>query len=230
MKLFETLPANLLDSQDFLLGFEVEMVYSLDKISESELGNKLLKIHPNIIFGYDGTINTEGRLKNEQGREIKTPPLLPAESLSVLKQIFELVNQYGYTNASCGFHLNFSPIPEKLYQALDPFKFTINDLWTKIKTEFNRTGSRWCGPVWKPDHQTKVANKQSLFSLLQRDLVKPVLGKGADVNLINYFNENNMFRRIEVRAFGGEGYHTKFERITDYTNEIFKTFLDCCEV
>jgi hypothetical protein len=247
---------SLLTSKKFQLGFEVEMIYSNKRITQEQLKKELRQIHPNIIAGSDDSIRPDGRLNKEDkpkkerywdswygewrytdsygscehAMEIKTPPLLPKQSLEVLEKVFALVNKYGYTNSSCGFHLNFSPIPERLYQALDPFAFTTDSLWSRIKKDFGRANSQWCRKVWVKNSRIDLS-KLALFGyLMGRNLpgTRPNVGKSADVNFNHYWGSKTS-RRIEIRAFGGEGYHKKFDLIKKYADDILKTFLKNCE-
>ncbi len=235
------IPKNLFKSRKFLIGFEVEMIFDANKISPNKLKEALTKIHNRITWENDGSIDPDGRMDDnydyddenyddyadEKTLEIQTPPLYPHQSFNVLKEVFALVKKYGYTNETCGFHLNISPTNEKLYKSLNPFKFTLNNLWEKIKEDFGRLDNDYCNSVF-PELDSPDLQKLFLTLVRSEGNMNVFHWKDADVNFEHYDNRNKAARRIEIRAFGGEGYHKKMGLIRGYAEKIMKTFIKSC--
>lgn len=213
----------LIRGKDFLLAFEVEFVYNAELIDAVKMQRKLSRMQRGTIVGRDGSINMSHRFRLEATAEIKTPPLPPFEALRLLKKVFDFVKQYGYTNSSCGLHLNFSPVSDELYYSLNPFTFTAEPIWEEITKEFRREGNNYCRQVWN----TKPKNLLEIWSRMvyNRDVS---CGHYNVVNLEHYGTTRGITSRIEIRGFGNREYHKRFNRIVDYSERIFKVFLKNC--
>jgi hypothetical protein len=219
---------NILNSNEFLLGFEVEFIWNADKIDQEDLEDLFYRIHRDIICDEDGSIEPDYNDDNDEcTMELQTPPLPPAQAFDVLNKVFAIVNKYGYTNDSCGFHLNFSPKSTKLFNSIDPFKFTKLSLWKTIKKEFGREHNEYCMDVWADNPNP---SKLELFKgLIDEDSLYLNRGKDADVNFDNYFTPKDDESRVEIRAFGGVNYHKKFKAIKKYARQILNNYVKCCE-
>lgn len=221
----------LLRKNQFLFGFEVECIFISKKITKTVLAQKLKAIHNKIILADDGSITF--REDGEFSAEIKTPPLKAYESFRVLKQVLSLVEQYGRTNRSCGFHVNFSPISDKLYYSINPFALTQDRLWNQIKKTFNRESNSYCSAVNLPKSFKKPITIFDIWQASQRyvdayDTSRIEVQHYHVCNMSNYHKQKHKSSRIEIRAFGGSGYHKKFSEITFYCEKIIKTFFKHC--
>lgn len=220
----------------FLLGFEVECVINEDKIDLDVFSKKILALNPGIDIGDDGSIYANRDNNNGTGVEIRTPPLKTYAALRLLKKTFQLVNKYGYTNESTGFHINLSPISDKIYYSINPFTLVKDKLWGRMRKSFKRNGNEYCDDVEIGDF-AELLEKKPLK--LWTDLIgggninfgeDNVIGKSCVVNFDSYSLRRNNDSRLEIRACGGEGYHKKFGLIKDYTLKSLTTFRKHCNI
>jgi hypothetical protein len=228
----------LLNSRKFLLGFEVEFVFKTKHGTFSTVARKFRELNSEITCVDDCSINPEHRhspndmdLEIEKGMEVRTPPLIPSQAFELLAKVFKLVSQLGYTNESCGFHFNFSPVSEKLYYKIDPFKFTVAPLWEQIAEDFGRKNNENCLPVWEDGKTPK--SKLEIFRALSEseygyDGPYPRWSKDAAVNFEYYGPRKYAESRVEVRTFGNKGYHQKLPKIRKYGERILNLFVKCC--
>lgn len=214
----------LIHRHDFLLAFEVEIVYNAEVFTSNEaLEAELKKIHNGIGVGRDGSIRFSRKFRREATAEIRTAPLVPMEALKVLGQVFDFINKFGYTNKSCGLHLNFSPTTRQLYYSLNPFTFTADDVWEDIRKEFKREDNEYCRKVW----HFKPKNLVEIWSAVVYN-GSITSGHYSVVNMQHYSAIRTPTSRIEIRGFGNIGYHKRYKKIVFYTERIFKVFLKNC--
>lgn len=217
-------------SDKFLLGFEIEMVYDADEISFESLTRKFKSLHPKIVSSHDGSINlSDSSYYNAGDIEIKTPPLRQSEAFKLLKEVFNMVERYGYTDDSTGFHVNISPVTNKMYYSLNPFELIKSKLWQKIKKDFNREGNEYCNSLPRTatyNTSLDLFHKISAGQLSRDNLI----GKYNAVSLRNYSAIRSPNSRIEVRAMGGKDYHKKYNLIQEHINNILTEFTKSCKV
>jgi hypothetical protein len=213
----------LIHTQDFKLAFEVEFVYDATKLTLRKIQDRMRRLKRGTQVGRDGSIRCAHKFEREDSAEIKTPPLYPIEALQLLKRIFEFVDKNGYTNESCGLHLNFSPCANDLYYSLNPFSFTSEGIWDEITKEFRREDNTYCRKVWP-------AKPKNLVEIWNRVLyVHDIRSEHYNVVNMSHYGANRVpTSRIEIRGFGNREYHKKFPRIVFYSEQIFHTFMRNC--
>ena len=218
----------------FKIGFEIEMVFNGDNISFENLTRKFQRLLPGITTGHDGSIDLhDSEFYHPGDIEIKTPPLLVEPAFKLLKKVFNLVKRYGKTNHSTGFHINISPIHNKTYHSLDPFKLIKSHLWNRIKREFNREKNEYCKSL---PSCLKFKNNLDLFHKIGEALStrrvdgEPLVGKYNAISFRNYKPIREASSRIEIRAMGGTNYHNKYNLIKKHTDLILTEFMKSCKV
>lgn len=211
-------------SKDIRLGFEIESLYN--KTGRKDLIRKIREINPEIITGNDyslhgwtGKMDTYGNRQDDCGIEIKTPPLPKCEAIVVLDKVFSLVGKYGYTNKTCGLHLNLSTVNEEKRTKFNPFLFCVNPLWAKMGEDFQRNRNEFCLNRFHKFHQ------KSLFSNIIN--VGRCTEKYSCVNL-GHWNKPLPKSRVEIRIMGNKGYHNRLDEIVNYTEKIIKLFNASC--
>ena len=204
---------------DVRLGFEVECVIR----SRRRLIRKLREIQRGITVGHDGSINTHGFNDNHTTAEIRTKPEPPKDAIETLGKIFDIVNECGGTNASCGLHVNISSTSRRKMKNFNPLVFASTNLWSEILKRFRRGGNRFCRPVFKlRSRRISKVNILSTFSNMHYD-------KYRCVNLSNFANGSYKSSRVEIRGFGNTNYTRKYDIIISYVKRIEKMFNIACE-
>lgn len=220
--------------RSFVVGFECEFVFkNSDKLTQTSLGKRLKAIHPNIVLGYDSSIECDEDWRDDytydnnfrglSGLEIKTPPLSTRKSLDVLHNTFELISECGFTNSSCGLHASFSPKSDEIYYKVDPFVILDDPLWGNMKKEFDRQDNEYCqSTTFNYSNRKVVAKKLRLFN----DIMDGDINDDQHYNEVNFENYHEKRRgdsRIEVRCMGGKDYHKKFNDIAKNIHFIIAT-------
>jgi hypothetical protein len=209
----------MIDRNKFQIGFEVECAMTSPK---NTLRAKLDRIHPNIVIDYDYSVDNR---VGEKPYELKTPPLKTDKALVVVDRVFKIVDTFGRTDSSTGFHVNISPVNVKEFDKFNPMYIAFHPLFKEITKAFGRQHCDYC-------LTNKMGKKfwQDLAHGLYTDYYgnrgKTVMyqEKDAAVNLegLGYPSRT---KRIEVRAFGGVNYHRKLPLIKHYIDEILKVFV-----
>lgn len=208
------------NNTDVRLGFEVECV--LKRRGYREFYGKLRQLHPKMVVGQDYSIRTYGWNEwHVRTAELKTPPLPPKDAMDLLKKVFDLVNEYGGTNSSCGFHVNISSAKKSKMKNFNPLPFISSKLWAEILKKFNRESNGYCRTVMNFGR-----NRPSHVRLLKR-MTDSFQNKYRCVNLSN-FRDNHPASRVEIRAFGNRHYTRKFELIASYVRRIERLFNLSC--
>jgi len=215
---------NWTNNTDVRLGFEVECV--LRNSFYRAFCKKVHGLHPKMDIGQDWSIDDYGCGfgENVVGRtaEVKTPPLPPKDAMNLLKQLFDLVNQYGATNASCGFHVNISSAKKSKMKNFNPMPFLSSKLWIEILRKFKRESNHYCKAVLKFDSE-----RPSRVRML-KNMTDTLKNKYWCVSLSN-FRDNHPNSRIEIRAFGNKHYTQKFDLIASYIKRIERLFKLSCD-
>ena len=227
---------NWTDKTDIRLGFEVECVIR----GGSEWRKFCDAVRPLrrvLSTGSDGSINTRGVPGGGQrdiygnyngngnyprGVEIRTVPLPTKSAMELLEKVFVIVNKYGITNASCGFHVNISSAKKAKMRDFNPLPFLSCKLWNQILTKFGRRGNSYCRPVLQMRQRaiTKVA--------MMNNIAQAHHDKYRAVTLCNFGNGTQKSSRVEVRAFGNADYSKKYRTIASYIKRIEKLFNLSC--
>ena len=212
---------NWTNNTDVRLGFEVECV--LRYRCYKTFCKRVHALHPKMQLGQDWSINTVG-CENDEGRtcEVKTPPLPPKDAMNLLKQLFDLVNAYGLTNASCGFHVNISSTKKSRMKEFNPMPFLSSKLWSEILKKFKRESNTYCKAV------LRLKGRRPSRVRMLKDMTDTLKNKYWCVNLSN-FRDNHPNSRIEIRAFGNKHYTQKFDLIASYIKRIERLFKLSCD-
>ena len=213
------------NKSDVRLGFEIECLirgsedsYSLSYQNYNNFKNAIRALKKNVQLGYDGSIVGRGTPV-----EIRTMPLPPKDSIILLKELFDIVNKYGITNRSCGFHVNISSVRKTKMKNFNPIPFLSSKLWNEILNKFGRTGNGYCKPLLRTP--IRSMSKVRLLSKFTDAFEE----KYSCVNLIHFNNGDDKSSRVEVRGFGNVDYSKKFDSIASYIKRIEKLFNFSCE-
>lgn len=153
--------------------------------------------------------------------EMKTIPLPPKDAMILLEKVLEIVNKYGHTNTSCGFHVNLSSKNKSKMRKFNPIPFLSSPLWDEILAKFKRKSNTYCKPLLTDANITKF---HTVHNLLQRSKTD----KYRCVNLTHFGNGCSKSSRIEVRGFGNSDYSKKFDVIASYIKRIERLFKLSC--
>lgn len=226
------------NNTDIRLGFEVECVitkaYSTPRPQWRFIGNdnptpvpseKWRKFqaeikalpHP-VKNGEDGSIKCGDF---DKPVELRTPPLPPKDAMILLEKVLEIVNRYGFTNQSCGFHANLSSKHKTKMKRFNPIPFLSSPIWDEILKKFKRKSNEYCRPLLTDADITKF---QTIHNLLQRSKSD----KYRCVNMTHFGNGCAKSSRIEVRGFGNSDYSKKFDTIAAYIKRIERLFNLSC--
>ena len=207
-------------TDDFSIGFELECAI-LGSLGKPELTRKAKKICRGTRISDDGSI----RIPNYDyfSVEIVTPPVPITKAMQTLEGMFDLINEYGATNSSCGLHVNISPINKAEWAKMNFLYLAFHPLFKQITDEYGRTRNHFSTPN---------TLKKTLWSDIVQELdgdggtgdVYINSGKEAAINL-NYIRaREGSRRRIEVRAFGNTNYHKKLAITKGYIYAILEVF------
>ena len=209
---------NWTNNTDVRLGFEVECAVVASR--HRQFYKKLRELNGQVSVGYDGSIRVRDTL--DRVAEIRTVPLPPKDALALLKKVFDIVNEYGYTNQSCGLHVNISSARRSKMRNFNPLPFLSSKLWNEILRKFKRASNGYCKSVVtnRDRHLSKVDRLFNLSSALDN--------KYRCVNLTNFARGTRKSSRVEVRGFGNTDYTKKFDTIEVYVKRIEKLFKLSC--
>lgn len=211
------------DKTDIRLGFEIECVITTRDGKWRHFREKIKNLKVGITIGNDVSIRV-GRVDDwdiYNTVEIRTNPMPPKTAMTVLKSIFDIVNKYGYTNSSCGLHVNISSKHKTKMLNFNPIPFLSSNLWNDILKEFKRSGNMYCRPIIH--HSSKISKVNIL-----RQMHDSVNNKYKCVTLRNFGNGTDRNSRIEIRGFGNRNYTQKFDSISNFVKRIEKLFKYSC--
>lgn len=213
---------NWTNDTDVRLGFEVECVLRNYKCYRN-FRRKVSALHPKMRMGQDWSVNTVGCCGfDARTCEVKTPPLTPKDAMNLLKQLFDLVNIYGLTNTSCGFHVNISSAKKSRMLNFNPMPFLSSRLWDEILKKFGRKHNTFCKSV------SKLGGGRLSRVRMLKNMTDTLKNKFWCVNLSN-FRDNHPNSRVEIRAFGNKHYTKKFDLIASYIKRIERLFKLSCD-
>ena len=224
--------------KEILIGFEVECILiETPRILIDTIKEKIKSLHRGMDIGGDGSIEwddsdfngvedyneeTDTYKKTGYGVEVRTPPLPANEAVKLLKRLFKIVAKYGFTNDSCGLHLNFSCRNQKKRILFNPILFAAHPIWEEIGKAFNREDNDFC-----LNHAENYSfNKVSDLYENGESLIEDCRDKYSAVNL-GYLSDDNT-GRIEIRIMGGEDYHKKFKTVESFSDRILNLYHKVC--
>lgn len=184
------------------VGYEIEGY--IETARYTAFVNKIKTLHDGIIVGGDGSImHPNGTISFE----IKTPPLRADISLSLLKDIFDIMKaRKAGTNKSTGLHVNISYVNKLRLRTFNPFTFVCSKMWQDILEKYRRDNNRFCKWQHKSLHELFFADTRYFRQ------------KYHAVSFSHFPT------RIEIRAFGNTGYHKRFKSINADIINILKHF------
>jgi hypothetical protein len=206
------------NNTDVRLGFEVECIVRHGSF-HTQFNEAMRPLRSKLSIGSDGSIQCGNY---EHPLEIRTKPLPPKEALELLKTIFDNVNKFGFTNASCGLHVNISSARRAKMRNFNPLPFLSSSLWNEILRKFNRRGNTYCKPILRLNSSrvSKVHAFKSFGNVIN--------DKYRCVNLCNFGNGMSKSSRVEIRGFGNANYTQKFPNIEQFVKRIERLFKLSC--
>lgn len=186
---------------------EVINEFSPNIISSEEIMNSGFPFNVN-SYGWD--VKPDGSL-GDKGVEIVTPIVPLKELLNIIEKTFDWIDENGFTDRSCGFHVHMSM--DKSKYELDPLKLLLFVEEGKIYEYFEeRLFNNYCKSIenvhfsnlempFNPEDLKKIAKKEKIEKEMNTE-------KYAGVHLIEL--EQN---HVEFRYMGGKNYHTKFKEV-----------------
>jgi len=218
----EIIKPSFTDKSDIRLGFEVECVIYGD--AYQQFCSAIHRLRSRTEIGSDGSIRWQAHNRNgvaARGVELRTPPLPPKQSMELLERVFNIVNRYGLTNKSCGFHVNISSKNKTKMKRFNPFTFLHSKIWRQILSTFKRRRNGYCSDVKSFD-----ARKTSKVEYIS-NCSSSLFDKYKCVNLNNW-NGINATSRVEIRGFGNKDYTKKIDVIAPFVKRIEKLFDFSC--
>lgn len=228
-----------ISTRSLRLGFEAEFVY--DYTRRQDLLDEIYTLRADLDAGSDGSITGSKLFRSEDDMEVRTPnpPLLVKDTLEILEKMFGIIQKYGYTNNTCGLHLSFSPLDDKVYYSLNPRKLVKRKLWSDIVKDFNRGGNNYCKVIEfqrrKPEScKTKLNKFYDIIYNRRYNIAERVQHNyndhGNAVNFQNYHEKRQRHSRLEIRAMGNENYEKRFDEIVSYVDKIVAAFKESYDV
>ena len=211
---------NWTNNTDTRLGFEVECI--IPGHNYRRFCDAIRILRKDLSVGSDGSINTSSFGQFAKPVEIRTNPLPPKTAMVMLKAVFDIVNKYGVTNASCGFHVNISSAHRTKMRNFNPIPFLSSSLWNEILRKFSRRSNNYCRTVLTVNRRR--ISKVAAFNALHQ----AVHDKYRCVTLCNFGNGLSKSSRIEVRGFGNKDYTQKFDTIAGFVKRIERLFRLSC--
>lgn len=154
------------------------------------------------------------------GVEIISPAIPLQEFIPILDKMLEFVRKYGYTNESCGLHVNMS-YKNKSFRDLDKLKLMVfmDEGWV-YKHFDKRENNRYARSVLndavnnlfvhgKVEPDEKINMVFDKFKTTVKELPSE---KYLGINFKHAFKEDGT-NRIEFRYLGGPDYHKKYSQI-----------------
>ena len=209
---------NWTNNTDVRLGFEVECIIRKGS-NYTQFENAIRPLREKLSIGDDGSI-THGVDYNPI--EIRTRPLPPKDAIILLKVIFDIVNKYGLTNTSCGFHVNISSAHRTKMRKFNPIPFLSSNLWNEILRKFARGNNIYCRPVLTMERRR--ISQVSVF----KSLGGAINDKYKCVTLCNFGSGLDKSSRVEIRGFGNKDYTQKFDTIVGFVKRIERLFKLSC--
>lgn len=233
------------DKSNIRLGFEVECVIDMPRMPANanndtipgyaarvhyfennrkrnvEFRKEIFALKKRIQIGHDGSINRLGFCSYALTAELRTPPLPPKSAMELLEKVLQIVNKYGGTNASCGFHVNISSKNKSEMMRFNPITFSSSKIWKELLSAFKRKSNNYCRPTFSFNRNTsKVA--------IIHQLARRMTDKYHCVNFSNFGNGKAKRSRIEIRGMGNVNYSKKYHKIADYVYRIQRLFKLSC--
>ncbi len=220
------------NNSDIRLGFELECVITSARIYNQRRGGytrsskwrrfcyTIHNIQKGINIGEDGSINTYNAGGFARGVELRTLPLPPKDAMILLEKLFEVINEFGFTNNSCGLHVNISSKNKENMKKFNPLPFLHSKIWNQILSKFGRKNNGYCRPV--------VNNKKGRTNVDVLKTLSVSTNKYRCVTLSNFGSGLNKTSRIEIRGFGNSIYTRKFNLVSKYVKKIMKLFKLSC--
>jgi predicted nucleic acid-binding Zn-ribbon protein len=147
----------------------------------------------------------------EGGLEVKNPPMeLPDFVPDMLKDMFSWIDDIGYTDGSCGFHVHMSLKKSNGIDRLKLLLFVEEDYIYNAFTE--RRNSSYVKSVkdkLKSGGQLKETDVKKLFNTKKLKL-KLASEHFDGVNVIDFETGH-----VEFRYMGGSSYHRDFKKVVD---------------
>lgn len=218
---------------DIRLGFEIECIIKNAYVSTNCGGTQtgpiwrqfkraIYNLKCGINIGDDRSIHVD--CADACSVELRTKPMAPQDAMTTLHKIFELVNKFGYTNKSCGLHVNISSTSKRKMKNFNPISFLSSNLWSQILKDFKRTSNTFCRPVVKLSNKPRITQIHQLTAF-----TKALTSKYRCVNFSNFGTGINSGSRIEIRGFGNANYTNRFNDIALYVKRIEKLFEFSCD-
>jgi hypothetical protein len=192
-------------------GFELEAC-----IKDHNLDAFRSAIRAHARCGSDCSIHTDDM--GDEAVELRTAPYTVKKAFKNLKSLCDVIRKYGYTNASCGLHFNFSTTSMRQAKYHNPYMFASNPIWMRLLREYRRTNNCYCAHRLKEDSPVFQQMVDQLYT--HKDD-----GHYCSVNYEHFTGRKN--QRIEVRVFGNKNYECKYKNIRKECDVILKLFDKC---
>jgi hypothetical protein len=207
---------------DIRLGFEIECI--VKEGCRGKLCNEIRALKKGITIGDDGSLEPDDDYDGTTA-EIRTKPLPPKDAMETLKTLFDIVNKYGGTNESCGFHVNISSLHKRKMRNFDPIPFLSSSLWNEILSKFNLRSNEFCQPTFCGFNRQRFSKVGLLRRLADTEIFDE---KYNCVNFCNFGNGTGKSSRVEIRGFGNKDYTKKFDVIAFFVKRIERLFNLSC--
>lgn len=229
----------MLDNGDFLfntsadyIAFDDIKTFLKDKFPEMKFGHS----RDNWTLTSDGSLDIDGE-KHGSGIELISPPMPLKESLTWIKRLFEMIDEYDMsTTDACGFHMGISFDKKTETKKVDPLKFVLflGDKYVlklfkrylrNYMDDYSYPEDDWDGTVDEVYSNSIIYNLKKSLRRSNKDL-EYYIGTRKLKSVINKVRKHLVYEKymsvnleklhrgyIEVRSAGGENYHQNFDKV-----------------
>lgn len=229
-----------LSDPNVLIGLEFEFILNPDIIMDKKNDEvkpfeklKIWKDFPFKDYEFGSYHNTRANVSywrieedsslSKGGVEVISPAIPMKDAISALKSVLDFIKNYGYTDRSCGLHVNMS-YANKSFKDIDKLKLILfmDEGW--VFDHFNERKNNpyaksvikraiedlTIGSSNKATEQKMVANK--MFDDYKTTMRNTPAEKYLGINFSHIF-KNDGSNRIEFRYLGGPDYDKKYQKI-----------------
>jgi Putative amidoligase enzyme len=166
----------------------------------------------------DGSLSPDDK-STEIGVEVISPPMPPDEAFAKISDVFYAIEQIGYTNGTCGFHINMSAGDMSKIGHEQMLKMVLLMGEDHVLGAFNRQGNSYAKSVldqflrWI---KTQYDNNDIKLPKTVEDLVKAARlfpNFSEKYRTVNFTKLSLGY--LEFRTAGGRSYHIKSDTVFD---------------
>lgn len=219
------------------IGLEFEFFSSLNRKKLAQIFSKNLRKKVKPIYKYhSGTSVGKDTFKLEPDfsggfkmNELVTGPLQYYEAINIMYKVYNLIEEYGYTNQRSGVHLNISfkefdlNLKYRLSE-LNKLKFILNlneekifQMWPEAKNKLQKLHKNSISLIFPKNNFVSDLHLEDLNNITRHAFTVPE-SKHFGINLAKIHSGY-----LEIRYIGGKNYHQKKDESRQLIDHIIST-------